>query len=178
MTDAITSFAELKKFRAHVRANLKALLLAKLLPGVRPEAWTPRQVFHHVLLAESGSMGLLERLVAKAKELSERDAKEPWPIGQELLDFPLDTAFSIAAFRGTDPDENIPDKDLSALEDSVHSRHLALAELAQHKQLDGLAFPHPLAGKLNFYEWLAFGGIHERLHLLQLRRDVGALPQP
>jgi len=35
MTDAITSFAELKKFRAHLRANLKALLHAKLLPGGR-----------------------------------------------------------------------------------------------------------------------------------------------
>jgi hypothetical protein len=35
MTDAITSFAELKKFRAHLRANLKALLHEKLLPGGR-----------------------------------------------------------------------------------------------------------------------------------------------
>jgi hypothetical protein len=46
--------------------------------------------------------------------------------------------------------------------------------LAQRKKLDAIAFPHPLAGKLNFYEWLAFGGIHERLHLTQLQSDVSS----
>jgi hypothetical protein len=168
----LTSHFDLEHQRATIRHSLRFLLGASLGPGLRADAWTPFEVFHHVLLVEASSADLLERLAAKHKDAAERNPAEPWPIRQELLDFPRDTAFSVPAFRGTEPKANVTLQALDALEESTWARHEALADLAQWKRFDDVSFPHPLAGKLNFYEWLAFGGIHERLHVVQLGRDI------
>jgi hypothetical protein len=173
MTNPVTSLKEWKTYRAELRAALTALQLVPLRAGLRADAWTPRQVLHHVLLVDASSADLLERLVSKAGAVSERDPGDPWPFHAELMDFPLDTAFSVPAFRGTEPKLDVSDRVLRDLEASTLRRHVSLAEHADRFRLEGVVFPHPLAGKLNFYEWLVFGGIHESLHLTQLKRDVG-----
>ena len=131
-------------------------------------------MLHHVLLVEASTATLLERLAAKSASAPRRHPHEPWPVRPELMEFPLDTAFSVPAFRGTEPKRDVSAKVLDGLEADTQTRHSAMAELAARSAFDGVSFPHPLAGKLNFYEWLVFGGIHEKLHLTQLRRDIGA----
>lgn len=172
MTTPVTTLAEWKAYRARLRSELLSLQSSPLRPGLRADAWTPRQVFHHVLLVDASAADLLERLLVKAGPLSDRDPQEPWPVRAELMDFPLDTAFSVPAFRGTDPKAEISDKVLRDLEATTMARQTALAERAQQSHLEGVSFPHPLAGRLNFYEWILFGGVHERLHLTQLKWDV------
>lgn len=174
MTNPVTNQAEWRTFRARCRTELSQLQKKALKPGLRADAWTPREVLHHVLLVDASTANLLERLLSKAKDLSSRAPDEPWPVRAELMDFPLDTAFSVPAFPGTEPQRSVSDKALAELESSNERRHEALADQASRLQLDRVSFPHPLAGRLNFYEWLAFGGIHERLHLTQLRQDVVA----
>lgn len=172
MNHPLTNQAEWRAFRAQARSELTSLQKSALKPGLRAEAWTPREVLHHVLLVDESTANLLERLLSKAKDLSPRPSDEPWPVRAELMDFPLDTAFSVPAFPGTEPQRSVSDRALTELEASNQRRHEALADQASRLQLDRVSFPHPLAGRLNFYEWLAFGGIHEKLHLVQLRQDV------
>jgi len=172
MTDPVTSLAEWKTYRARLRVALTELLPLPLKSGLRADAWTPRQVLHHVLLVDASSADLLERLQAKAGKLPERDRHAPWSFRAELMDFPLDTAFSVPAFRGTEPKADVSDRVLRELEVRTTERHAKLAEQADRYRYDAVTFPHPLAGKLNFYEWLVFGGIHESLHLTQLQRDI------
>jgi hypothetical protein len=172
MTNPVANMTEWKTYRSALRAELLALQNKTLKPGIRRDAWTPRQVLHHVLLVEASSADLMERLAAKAGTVPERNPAEPWPIRAELMDFPLDTAFSVPAFKGTEPKADVSDKILKDLQADVLARHEALAQKAQRWQYDTVSFPHPLAGRLNFYEWLVFDGIHESLHLRQLKQDV------
>lgn len=161
-----------KDWRAGLRAELKGLVGRPLPRGHRVEAWTARQVLHHLFLSDRGTAALLERLLAKAGPGAARGPGD-WPVRPELLDFPLDTAFSVPAFRGTEPRARVSDRELTALEDDVVPRLLALAEAADGRDLEPTKFPHPLAGPLNFYEWLVFGGVHDGLHLRQLKDDLG-----
>lgn len=174
MTPSIHSLAEWQSFRDNLRTRLRATLGRGLRPGLRADAWTPREVLHHILLVDASTAALMERLAKKAEPLEERPADEPWPVRDELMDFPLDTAFSVPAFRGTEPDRSVSAKALEALEREVGERLLALAALASSRRLEGSHFPHPLAGRLNFYEWLMFGGVHEKLHLTQLESDISS----
>lgn len=162
---------EWTQFRADLRNRLWSLFGKSLKSTLRSEAWTPAEVLHHVLLVDGGTADLLERLVAKERVANPRGS-EPWPVRAELMDFPLDTAFSVPAFKGTEPKRSITAKALEKLEREVGERLGALAATAASRDLDAVAFPHPLAGKLNFYEWLVFGGVHERLHLTQLESDL------
>jgi hypothetical protein len=172
MHTSVTNLAEWRTFRANQRLRLTQLLAFRLSVDGRSDAWSSREVLHHVLLVDSTTADLLDRLLKKAGELTPRDPNLPWPFRDVLMDLPLDTAFSVPAFRGTEPQAKVSDKTLEKLQREVGARHEALAERAHQVQLDAIAFPHPLAGKLNFYEWLVFGGIHERLHLTQLELDV------
>jgi len=170
MTQPLT-LDEWTSFRANLRSRLREHLGRSLKPGIRPDAWTPAEVLHHVLLVDASTADLMERLASRAGNPGPRGT-EPWPVRAELMDFPLDTAFSVPAFRGTEPKRSISTKALDSLEKEVGTRLASLAAKASARTLDDVAFPHPLAGKLNFYEWLVFGGVHERLHLTQLENDL------
>ena len=167
---------ELIAMRRRVREELRSLQASPLSPP-SGDAWTPRQVLQHILQAEHNAIVLLEKLVTKAGPLPSSAPAGPLPIRDELLGFDLERAMSIPAARGTEPEGEIDDDALGALETSVQARFHALLDLGKAHDLGGISFPHPLAGRLNFYEWLVFGVVHEELHLRLLRRNVesGAL---
>ena len=48
-----------------------------------------------------------------------------------------------------------------------------LAEAAGRYRCESIVFPHPLVGRMNFYEWLAFALFHERAHIRRLENDLG-----
>ena len=158
--------------RTQVRLELKAALGRKLPTDGRIGAWSPGEVFHHILLTNQSSQNLLSRLFAKAKNLP-LDPLVDWPVRPELRDFPQDKAFSIVAFPGTEPEFGLGGKDLESIEIRVDAGFRELLELTSRFRLEALSFPHPLAGRMNFYEWLVFGVVHERLHLDLLLKDLG-----
>lgn len=172
MNQTVSGPASWQTFRDELRARLRSHLGQPLISGIRADAWTPEEVLHHVLLVDASAADLLERLVAKVKVLEPRDPLVEWPVRQELMDFPLDTAFSVPAFRGTEPKRGMSIPVLQSLEATVQERHRVLVEKGTRYRLDEVTFPHPLAGKMNFYEWLVFGGIHEGLHLTHLENDL------
>lgn len=160
---------EWQDFRQLLREELRGLLDLPLPEDARPEAWTPREVFHHVLLAEAGTVRLLERLseagVAPGPEAA-------WPFRNELLAFSLEKAMGVGPLNNTDPNPEIGDKELDDLEEALQLRLQALAERGDAVDLSEAGYPHPLAGQLNFYEWLVFTSVHEALHLQRLRLDL------
>ena len=167
-------YAKWLEERTAVRRSLKALLPRLLPAGARNEAWTPAQVFHHVLLANLGSWNLLERLAAKASKAPPRTAGLEWPVRPELLVFPEQTAFSVEAFSGTAPDKSVTLAELEEMESFENEQSSVLARSAESLDLSRLGFRHPLAGAMNFYEWLCFCTVHEKLHWQRLVADLKA----
>ena len=160
------TFPEFIKRRKRSRQALLSWCSSSTEPGSEGR-WSARMVYHHVLLAESGALSLLERLVEKAGTLPEVAIEGPMPVREELFSFDLVRAMSVPAARGTEPDPDVLDSELRELETSTEERYASLLELGKKRDLRSVSFPHPLAGRMNFYEWLAFGLVHEELHLGQ-----------
>lgn len=159
------------QYRTTTRQELRSLLHTPLPFGTRQDAWTPREVLHHVLKAEAGTLPLFERFASKAGAAHPRN-DGPWTIREELFSFSLDRAMSVPPFKDTDPDASVADADLDSLSSSSRWRLEEFADLGDRLDLVHLAYPHPLAGKLNYYEWLVFGVVHEWLHLRRLKSDL------
>ena len=155
-----------------VRAELKSLLKHVLPPEVRKDAWTPKEVLHHILVANRGSLHLLERLYSRGSDFSAR-VSGSWPVREELLDFSEQRAFSVGAFPGTEPDRTVTNDVMQEMEALEDEKFQTLGTAADSLELQRLGFRHPLAGTLNFYEWLCFCTVHERLHLARLKKDLG-----
>jgi hypothetical protein len=51
---------------------------------------------------------------------------------------------------------------------------LSLRPRIEATDLSAFTFPHPAFGPLNFYQWLAFIGLHEGRHLRQLESVMAA----
>lgn len=140
--------------------------------GTRPGAWSPGQVFEHILLTEQSVVALLRRMEQKAGQPVDRPAGGPWPVRDQFLEDFGAGVMEEPAFRGTDPDQAM---DLSALQSLSETNGAALEELmlrADSSDLSSASFPHPLVGRMNFYEWLVFLVAHERLHVEHLRGDL------
>ena len=157
--------------RLQVRTDFKNILWQRLPLDSRDGAWTPVEAFHHVLRTNQSSQALLARLFGKAKDLPVTP-NDVWPVRAELQNFPRSEAFSIKAFPGTEPDLNASMQSLEALEASLENDLGELLDLSVRFRLETLSFPHPLAGRLNFYEWLVFGVVHEKMHLDQVLLDL------
>jgi hypothetical protein len=164
---------EWNRWRADLRAGLHQDLARPLATGVRAEAWTGRQVLHHILLTNASIVRLGERLLEqKPAEAPHQGPDWPWPVAPTLLDFPAARAFSIGAVPGTEPSNSVTAEALADLEAETDRGFAWLGDQASRRQCADLVFPHRLAGPLNLYEWLVFATVHEHLHRERLRADL------
>ena len=163
---------QVKEESLQVRKEMKKHLGRDLPLDGRMGAWSPLEVFHHVLLVNQLSLNILERLFSRAKDLPENHPLTLWPVREELGVFPLERAFSVPAFTGTDPDRLVTLETLEALEKEEAEKYASLLDKSSPYDCSGLIFPHPLMGRMNFYKWIYFGVVHERLHLEKLIGDL------
>jgi len=162
-----------QQWRRQVRAEMRSCLSAKLRPDARTNAWSPVQVFHHVLLADVSIIKLLNRLIEKYSDIPRRTSPQfIWPIRSEFAAFPFDKALLVEATKGTEPNPDIGENEIKELETISEAGFSALDEPMRKLLLDEVSFPHRLMGTLNFYEWLAFSTLHEELHLKQIVPDL------
>jgi hypothetical protein len=163
---------EWNRWRADLRTGLHADLARPLATGARAEAWTGRQVLHHILLTNASIVRLGERLLEQKPAWADDQGPDwGWPVAPALLDFPAARAFSIAAVPGTEPSNSVTAQALADLEAETDRGFARLGEVASQRRCAELIFPHRLAGPMNFYEWLVFATVHEHLHRERLQAD-------
>jgi hypothetical protein len=156
-----------------LRADLHRDLARPLAAGARSEAWTARQVLHHILLTNVSIVRLGERLLEqKPVDAPDQGPDWVWPVAPALLDFPAARAFSIGAAPGTEPSGSVTADALADLEDETERGFVRLGEESSRRNCADLVFRHRLAGPLNFYEWLVFATVHEHLHRERLGADL------
>jgi hypothetical protein len=140
--------------------------------GDRDGAWTPVQVLEHVLLTEQSIITLLKRLRKKARNIPPREPGAEWPVRQELTGDYGPGAMVVAPFSGTEPEGQLDDAQLKELGEANSSELQELMDFADTHEVSGISFPHPYVGRLNFYKWLIFSAVHERLHIEHLSKDL------
>lgn len=163
---------EWNEFRHGIRNDLLSMLHTHLPAGTRPDAWTPRQVFHHVLKVDRSIVGLLEKFVAKAEGALPREAGKPWLVKKSVLEISGEKAMAIPPSEKAVPDPVVTGVDLDFLSATTTMSLDELADLGDRLDLGHFTFPHPLTGPMNFYEWLVFACVHESLHVQRLKGDL------
>ncbi len=138
----------------------------------RSGAWTPAQVLEHILLTEKSIIALLSRLKVKAKSPEVRESGKPWPIRAELLTDFGPGAMEVPAFNGTEPAGSMSPDDLREFSKLNTAALQDLMDFADAHEVSDVSFPHPYVGRMNFYEWLVFSAVHERLHIDSLKADL------
>ena len=135
-----------------------------------PAAWSVAEVLEHLHRVEKGIARLLSRSLERARTAGLEPESEG---GSELGSLDrlrlLDRSSRMSA-----PEPVMPRGELTAAQ--------AMAALTESRQAlvsaleagDGLAlgriaYPHPLLGELNLYQWVLFVGQHEARHAGQLR---------
>jgi hypothetical protein len=138
----------------------------------RPEAWTPREIVEHLSLIEDRLLRMMTMMLTKA-EGAAGGANTETGAPVEMKPFSLDQFIERA--RGekyTAPEAVTPGGEASLTDSLAKLRRSredlhALRPRAEAIDLSGVTYPHPAFGPLNFYQWMAFIGIHEERHLSQ-----------
>lgn len=147
------------------------------LAALRPEAdcWSVVEVVEHLRIVEDRAGRLLGKL-----------GKEAETVGPEVSSASVMSSLDRYEFgnprrRIVAPDAVAPTgaitltEGLAGLADS-RRRLLELVHRVSGRALGEVAAPHPLFGRLDFYQWLLFLAQHEERHTIQIRETARRLP--
>jgi hypothetical protein len=146
------------------------------LAALRPSAdrWSVAEVVEHLRIVEDRTGRLLGKLGMQAEGLGPEQSSDSLLSGLDRygLNSPKRRLVSPDAVA---PTGNVPLGDgLAGLAGSRRTL-LELIHRVSGRALAELAAPHPLLGRLNFYEWLLFLAQHEERHTGQIRETARRL---
>lgn len=172
----------LRQSRAELRAAWDAVpeALHAVRPG--PARWSALEVLHHLALVGGQVAALCRRGLRTAPEggagLPPSAAGAVGPAlaridAAALLDRQRRAAAPAAVVPP--PDAPLEHAELWARLDCALEELCAAVRAADGRDTSGIRAPHPLIGELDFVQWVAFAGLHERRHAGQLREIVREL---
>ena len=137
------------------------------------QGWTAPEIIEHLGIVESGLVGMFEKLLSEAESAGlKSDGTLNPPISfLEIAKAAKDKKFDA-------PKHVVPQATQSVAESLIklQENRNKLSELRPRIEVTDLSnsmFPHPAFGNLNLYQWLAFIGLHEYRHLMQIERILG-----
>lgn len=159
----------LRSARENLVVTIHGLDQAALSQKTDAESWSALQVLDHVQIAERNIVLLLDRLSSRARGRGRLEFAD-------MIDVPVNVTLSkfiprydsIPAFPGTEP---ATDRSLSEIQDRLdesRAQLLKLAKIGRDHDCSRLITPHPVAGRLNYYEWLCLVAEHDRVHTEQI----------
>lgn len=133
-------------------------------------AWSPAEIIKHLAKTESQ----LIRLFLKLLEAAEKEAAS----SDGNLNPPVSLAEAVAELSNVKlespeilkPADNVNIADSLAKLEESRNAILGLRQRIEKTDVSKAVFPHPFAGELNLYQWLAFIGLHEKRHLAQIAK--------
>lgn len=167
-----TLHGEMEKVRGETLSALSGLAEEEFSRKAGEE-WSAAQILHHILMAETGTSKVIRKSIKSAA-----GSLPPYPADDSVLEVrklprPIGAFQAPEAVRPEDP----PGKgDLFRL--ARETREQTAASFAVLATVDprAIAFPHPLFGDLNLYEWPVVNVLmHERGHQEQIRTLLARL---
>lgn len=133
-----------------------------------PGKWSPIQILHHLILAESGTYQYVKKKTGNPDQLE----KSGW---REKLNYIILSIFLKAPLKWKAPKvaSDLPEQDSLS-----HTADLYSALRSEWKQLieempedisDKKIFRHPIAGRMNLEDTLGFMELHAKRHFNQIR---------
>ena len=137
-----------------------------------PDAWSVAEIAEHLALLERSMLRMMKGMLAQVEAAG--------AAGAAMKPFALDHHVERARTEKYVSPEMVRPKGEAPLADSLGRLRRTREELhalrprIEAADLNAVSYPHPAFGPLNFYEWLAFIGIHEARHLRQTEALLGA----
>jgi hypothetical protein len=131
-------------------------------------AWTPGEIVEHLSLIEDRLLRMLTVMLTKAE-----GAKTAVDAPAGMKPFSLDEFINRARGEKYTAPEAITPGGKATLAESLEKLRRSREELhalrprIEATDLSSVTYPHPAFGPLNFYQWMAFIGVHEERHLRQ-----------
>jgi hypothetical protein len=162
-------WAENAKARTAILVEVRGLSDTQLGFRQAPGRWSIGEVLDHLCLAERAMIRGISRLLQQAAgrgQIGEPGSMEPPSsrIDLDLYNRPAGAPESVLP----SPDRPL-ERLLVGLEES-RERLQEVTKRAEGRVVGNVTLPHFQLGEINFYQWLAVQGAHERKHLTQIRR--------
>ncbi|MDT4897565.1 MAG: hypothetical protein QOH25_2642 [Acidobacteriota bacterium] len=160
---------EIDKTRERLYSRVEGLTEEQANARPDPNAWTATEIVEHLALIEDRLLRMMAVMLTKAESAGARVTDAPAEIKPLSLDEFIESA------RGEKyiaPEAVRPSGNASLASSLAKMRRSreelrALRPRIEATDLSTVTYPHPAFGPLNFYQWLAFIGIHEARHLRQ-----------
>ena len=139
------------------------------------QGWTAPEIIEHLGIVEGSLVDMFKKLLSEAESAGEglkSDGTLNPPISfLEIAKVAKDKKFDA-------PKHVVPQSTQSVAESLIklQENRDKLNELRPRIETTDLSnsmFPHPAFGNINLYQWLAFIGLHEYRHLMQIERILG-----
>lgn len=168
-------FTEMDEARARFSEGVARLSLEQAASRANAGAWSVSEIVEHVCIVEHQIARLLSKLLSKAEERGEQ-ARADGRI--ETLRFePVIERSAREKYNAPEsarPSGNQTIADSLALMDKSHAAILELRPRMEATNLCGVAYPHPVFGPFDSYQWLVLIGFHEGRHLKQIEATLAA----
>lgn len=161
---------EIDKTREKIYRRVEGLSEEQANTRPHPNAWTPREIIEHLSLIEDRLLRMMTMMLTKAESAGVH-AVAATPV--EMKPFSLDEFIARAGKEKYTAPEAVNPTGEATLADSLSKLRRSRDQLRDLRprieatDLSSVTYPHPAFGPLNFYQWLAFIGIHEERHLRQ-----------
>lgn len=133
--------------------------------------WSVLQVLHHLILAESASLGYIKKKLSFNPALGKAGFRSAWRLFVVDFYFRMPTKFK--APKGVDR-EALPDRsEFIATKVKWEAQRKTLRQTLAHlpeDRFDRALYKHPFAGKMTLRQMLQFFGLHMKRHQKQINR--------
>jgi hypothetical protein len=160
---------EIDKTRERLYQRVEGLTDEQARARREPDVWSLAEIVEHLSLIEGRLLQMMTMMLVKA----EKSADENVAAAVEFKPFTLDAHIEQGRAKKFVAPEAVSPSGRASLADSLAKLRRSRSELKalrpriEARDLSSLTYPHPAFGPLNFYQWLAFIGLHEERHLRQ-----------
>jgi hypothetical protein len=139
-------------------------------------AWSVTEIIEHLTIMEDRLTRMMKMMLAKAKGASAASNGGPIEIKPFSLDQFIERSLGekYVAPEAVRPSGTVHLQDLVARMRASREELRALQPEIEATDLSMVTYPHPAFGPLDFYQWLAFIGLHEQRHLSQIKSVLQA----
>ena len=142
----------------------------------QPDAWSVGEILEHLSKIEGRMLQLMTMMLKKAEAAGARSSDQPVEIKPFTMEKLIEASRN-EKFTAPEPLRPGGEDSLAESLEKLRGTRAALHNLRpriETTNLAGATYPHPIGTDLNFYEWLAFIGVHEERHLRQIERALSA----
>ena len=167
-------FADLEIHRAGLVAAVETVPPALRHERPLPDRWCVAEILDHLAISEHRVARILIKKISegRAAGLAAEEESSPIPASRRIA-LVRERQQRVMAPDGIAPRRDVKIDDAWAELGRSREALRAAALTGDGLALATLSYPHPLAGVLNLYQWIAFVGAHEARHAAQIREIAG-----